>query len=252
MERIPAPVVVLGFPRSGTSMVGQLAHAAGYSFGDSAESLQADARNPKGYYEYGPLFRLSRTFLHEAGVTGDLDPVPAGFRAKGPLKRLQRAYTRRAMMKTLDELAKKSPFGVKLFPRFYYFWKQYLPASTKIVAIYREPEAVVRSFMAAWPGGRYTNEQALMLWAEHNRDMLFQLKDVPGAFLLKYEDLLDAKRGPGVLSALANYLGTTPERFNGVIEQSLNRSQGTEARLPLPESVKETYTALETHRSYTV
>lgn len=250
MKRIPAPVVVLGFPRSGTSLVGQLMAKAGYSFGDSPESMAADTRNPRGYFEHGPLFRLSRQFLREAGVKGDLDPVPEGFRARGLISRLQRAFTRRAMMRVLDDLAATSPFGIKLFPRFYYFWKQYLPANTKIVAIYREPEAVVRSFMTAWPGGRYTADQALSLWAEHNRDMLFQLSDSSSAFLMKYEDLLDPALQPRVLAALATYLGVPENVLEGVVEASLNRSRGKDGELPLLPAVRDALEALEARRGY--
>lgn len=243
MERIPAPVVVLGFPRSGTSMVAQLLSSAGYFFGDSKESMKPDLRNPKGYFEHGPLFRLSRTFLREAGVMGDLDPAPYGLGARGLVNRLRRAFTRRDMMATLDLLAEKPPFGVKLFPRFYYFWKQYLPASTQIIAIYREPMAVANSFLAAWPGGRYSIDQVLTFWAEHNRDLLFQLRESGNAVLLKYEDLLDPEVRPGILAALEKKSGIALDA--SLVDAGLNRSTRTEAGEILSADAQNVLQALE-------
>ncbi|MBX3465092.1 MAG: hypothetical protein KF830_18130 [Planctomycetes bacterium] len=44
-------IVVTGMHRSGTSLVCQLLHAAGLSFGETADHLPADRWNPAGYFE---------------------------------------------------------------------------------------------------------------------------------------------------------------------------------------------------------
>ncbi len=62
---IPEPIVVLGCPRSGTSLVAGLLHAHGVWVGDCRA---ADEHNPRGYFENKAIAKLRR------GPDCDRDP----------------------------------------------------------------------------------------------------------------------------------------------------------------------------------
>ena len=64
-----AIVIVSGLPRSGTSMMMGMLHAGGLSPLMDGER-PADADNPRGYYEYGPVRRLREDASWLAGARG--------------------------------------------------------------------------------------------------------------------------------------------------------------------------------------
>jgi hypothetical protein len=57
------PIIVLGPERSGTSVCAHLIHEWGAYVGESGDLTPADERNPRGYWEYAPLW----DFLAELG-----------------------------------------------------------------------------------------------------------------------------------------------------------------------------------------
>jgi hypothetical protein len=61
------PVIVLGAERSGTSVCAEMVHAWGAYAGDRGELPAADALNPRGRWEYLPLWDL----LNEVGGFDD-------------------------------------------------------------------------------------------------------------------------------------------------------------------------------------
>jgi hypothetical protein len=214
--------VVCGFPRSGTSLIGQLLASAGVYFGERADLMAEDARNPRGYFEHKKVLGLSRAFLREAGITDELI-VNTSLRSKG-LGRISRLFTRRAMLAVIDSLirgAAAHPAGMKLFPLQVHIWRPYLPQA-KFILVYRHPRAVASSFLSAWPGGFYTDAQLMELWARHNQDALSLLARFPGSVVVKYEDLLDPALRPGLVDALAERIGLALSE--SVIDGALNRS----------------------------
>jgi hypothetical protein len=60
-------IIVSGLPRSGTSLMMQMLHAGGVSLLIDAQR-PADADNPNGYWEYGPVKRLQQdnSWMHQA------------------------------------------------------------------------------------------------------------------------------------------------------------------------------------------
>ncbi len=216
--------VVCGFPRSGTSLIGQLLADAGVYFGERKDLMAEDTRNPRGYFEHKKILNLSRKFLREAGITDELI-VKTSLRSKG-LGRVSRLFTRQAMLRTIDELirgARKGAAGMKLFPLQVHIWRPYLPHA-KFILIYRHPRAVASSFMTAWPGGFYTDAQLMELWARHNQDALALLSKFPESVVVKYEDLLDPALRPGLVRALSEHIGVPLSA--GGIDGALNRSTG--------------------------
>ncbi len=166
--------VVLGFQRSGTSLLGQILHTLGVNFGEEIDMKKVDFRNPKGFYENEKIFKVLRSMLNQAGVRDEFGEK-SSLDAKGFLKRLGRAFSRVRLQKELSILSKSSSWGLKSFPILFYYLKPYLPKSTKLVGVYRHPLAVAESFMKAWEGGRYSFEQVIELWSKANRDMLYHL-----------------------------------------------------------------------------
>lgn len=216
--------VVCGFPRSGTSLIGQLLAEAGVYFGDPKDLMAEDARNPRGYFEHKKILNLSRKFLREAGITDELI-VNTSLRSKG-LGRVSRLFTRRAMLGVIDALIRGAgthPVGMKLFPLQVHIWRAYLPQA-KCILIYRHPRAVASSFLSAWPGGFYTDAQLMELWARHNQDALSLLSRFPESVVVKYEDLLDSTLRPGLVRALGERIALPLSV--GVIDGALNRSTG--------------------------
>lgn len=214
--------VVCGFPRSGTSLVGQLLAQAGVYFGEAKDLMAEDARNPRGYFEHKKILNISRKFLREAGITDELI-VNTSLRSKG-VGRVSRLFTRRAMLGVMDALirgAGSHPAAMKLFPLQVHIWRSYLPKA-KFILIYRHPRAVASSFLSAWPGGFYTDAQLMELWARHNQDALSLLSRFPDSVVVKYEDLLDPTLRPGLVSALGERIGLSLS--DAVIEGGLNRS----------------------------
>lgn len=214
--------VVSGFPRSGTSLLGQMLSSAGVSFGLERDLMPEDWRNPRGYFEHKNILKLSRKYLKEAGIKDDL-LVSTSLRSKG-LGRMTRLFTRRAMMRALQNLNLSScgHVGLKLFPLFLHAWLPYLPKSAMLIAVYRHPSAVTASFFSAWPGGFYTGSQIMGLWTEHNRNLLALLPRFKEYVLIRYEDLLDPSSQSEVCALLEKRTGL---QFDvSIFEKNLNHS----------------------------
>lgn len=219
-------VVVIGFQRSGTSLVSQLVNRAGVYFGEKENMKRVDPRNPQGFFEYEPLFRISRAMLRQAGYKTEIDIYThRDLRAKGLVGRLRRAVSRRNLLKIFASFSRGNRlWGFKSFPLSFYLFKHYL-GDYKLVGIYREPHAAAQSIMKAWGAGRFTYPQALRFWTEANKNMLYHLADAPDSILVKYEDLIDEGRRGEILEKLVDFIRVeSKDDLNSVITHKLNRS----------------------------
>ncbi len=244
-------VVILGFARSGTSLLGGLLDSAGFYFGEDSDMKKSDIRNPQGFFENDFIFDLSRQFLKESGFENELPDPTKNLKAKRGINRIKRFFTRIKIQKTLFSLISKSNLvAFKNFPIFFYFWKPYLPKH-KIIAIYRDPFSVVESFMKAWPAGRFTAEQVLNYWTLANKDVLYHLasgKD--NSILIKYEDLFGSDRQDEILNKIISFLGVGSfDKMKSVLNPELNRSSKNSNKLkdiyPLSETTKAVLLALD-------
>lgn len=227
-------------------MVGQLLADAGVYFGETKDLMPEDARNPRGYLEHTQIFGLSRRFLREAGAPNDL--IADSLRSRG-WGRVTRLFTRRAMLRTVDEFLNKAPraVGMKLFPLFLYAWSPYLPSSTKLIIIYRHPLSVASSFLSAWPGGIFTISYVLKLWTQSYRELLIFRPKFRDSVVVCYEDLLDTERRPAILEALRQSL-ELPIKEEGTVDALLDRATKTKADIPLPQETEEVLSALDNLR----
>ncbi|MST04252.1 MAG: hypothetical protein EXS49_01635 [Candidatus Pacebacteria bacterium] len=243
--------VILGFARSGTSLLGGLLNKAGFYFGEDKDMKKSDFRNPQGFFENDFIFDLSRKFIRESGFENELPDPSKNLKAKGGLNRIKRFFTRIKIQKILFSLASKSDnISFKNFPIFFYFWKPYLPEH-KVIGIYRDPFSVVESFMKAWPAGRFTAEQVINYWTLANKDVLYHLASAgKNGILIKYEDLFDSSKQNELLHKIISFLGKGNfEELKQVLNPNLNRSSKNTSSFreiyPLNEEAKDILIALD-------
>lgn len=240
--------VVLGFQRSGTSLVGQILSKLGVHFGEGDDMKKIDFRNPKGFFENERVFRVLRSMLKQAGVKDEFG-VSNSFEAKGFFARVGRAFARISLQRELSILSRNTPWGLKSFPILFYYLKPYLPKKTKIIGIYRHPLSVAESFMKAWAGGRYSFEQVIDLWSKANKDMLYHLSG-NDSILICYEDLFISEKNEKILQTLKDFVGSDAslDELKKVLDPALNRSSKKAEELArnyvLCEEAKETYEKL--------
>ena len=224
------PVVVMGFQRSGTSLLTNLVHSCGVSLGKENEFRPPLISNPHGFFEHRKIFRLSWKYLRQAGIqdgmTQNISFTPTSFRRK-----IERLVTVRKMHVTLNRLSSSGDkWGMKLFPLFYYFWKVYLPKH-KIVAIYRDPYASTHSYLEVFWPARFTYDDGLKQWLQAQKDMLYHITQA-NSLLIRYEDLVDDSKNDRILQSLADFIGGGDvSRLKSLIDPSLNRSIKKVSRL---------------------
>jgi hypothetical protein len=67
-------IIILGMPRSGTSLVAHMVQTWGAYGGANDDFRAADTWNPKGYWEYGPLRRFNKELLASIGTNERVPP----------------------------------------------------------------------------------------------------------------------------------------------------------------------------------
>lgn len=239
--------VVLGFPRSGTSLVSRLLAGAGISFGDQGRWKRSDWRNPKGFYEYADAIRLDEKLARQSGFTSPyLMGENATLRVQGTVNRIRRLFARMTMMRILRDIsASGNAWAIKQFPATFYFWEPYL-AHTKIIAVYRDPlenaYSVHKSFRRA------TFRQALRQWTESNKELLYHVT-TKQSMLVKLEDLTDPTTRATILPKLVEFLGQgSVAELSKMIEPFTAESKAHIERLceyPLGQDTQDVYAALE-------
>lgn len=242
-------VVVLGFPRSGTSIVSRLVQACGVNFGDNFSMRPADSRNPGGYLEHVVVNRIDNALMREAGHQSTLAyDATRELRARGFVQRAMRLMTRRKMLRVLSRLSSSNTtWGIKLFPVPFHIWREYMP-KVRIIGVYRNPVANADSLVRTFK--RQTLSQALQLWAEHNRELLYHLSRHQS--ILVNQDALSDDRREQEVARIAAFLG---EHDTGKLLDILEREK-TLVRSALrdedmPNEVVRVWQALEhAHQHY--
>lgn len=236
-------VVVVGAPRSGTSLVAQLVAASGVDFGDHL--LPPDAGNPRGFLEDTRVSDLDDELLAPHVVGRGLLPVPearlAWVGAPDAGARITADADQRARMGAL--LGGAGPRGIK-DPRLVWTfdaWRPVLRPGTRCVAVVRHPAEVAASLRAMWERDRpyygdlrVTLERGLALWTAANRRLADLIDD--GRWLVLDHAALLAGSGA---EALAGFTGR-PVPADGV-DPDLHRSAG---RVPVPAGAEELYADL--------
>jgi hypothetical protein len=188
-------LVVVGFHRSGTSLLTQLLHAAGLFVGD--ELLGAMASNPYGHFEDREVLELHRAIMDDHG---------AGWQITGPTAfHIDALYWDRMRAFVRKRQAAHKVWGFK-DPRVCFFlgaWK-YLMPDAKFVMVYRDPAECARSLETRHARDYFRGsgnadahlrffrepDHALKMWDAHNREMVaFARRHTADCLVLPYSHL---------------------------------------------------------------
>lgn len=151
-------VIVLGMHRSGTSMMMNILHEAGFYVSDDNDLMKSTPDNPKGYFERNSVMEANDIILKMAGGTWD-DPPDSedvkSIRIDPLIKSLLECY------KDKKQAAIKDPRLCLTFP----VWKDLLPPDMKIIRIIRDRESVIKSLVRR---DSFTREKAGKLYDKYN------------------------------------------------------------------------------------
>ncbi len=235
-------IIVLGMPRSGTSIASRLVQACGVYFGEEAWMRPADSRNEDGFLELHEINQLDDRLVEESGFKTHLFAEPwLGLRAV-PGMRLRRLVTRYRMQRILSALTQKQPWGLKQTPFTFYWWRQYVPKA-RIIAIYREPRSCADSIHRTF--NRFTFGQALEWWTRGNTELLYHLSRNE-SLLIKLEDLLDQNTQDRVLKKIADFCGGAADELTQALPLNTRPpKQSSLMHIPLPAQTQAVYEALE-------
>jgi hypothetical protein len=228
-------VVILGFPRSGTSIVSTLVHAAGFSFGDPRLFKKADWRNPNGFYEYRAMNVIDESLMAQSGNDSPLAFSQGGrIRARTLWGRVRRFFTRIRMVRVLSSIKGSSHrWAFKQFPASFYFWAEYVPQA-KIIAVYRDPIESAYSLSKSF--GRYSFTQYIDLWTSAHEELLYLLTNRK-SIVLSLTALGDSHERDQTLRALATFVGSDV----ATLEKALLGGERFEKTREAVERLRDTY-----------
>ena len=223
--------VISGFPRSGTSVVAQVAAACGISFGFKSDLKEARDTNPRGFLENLRLFRIVDAMLWQAKLPRSYAiPLGTSVRAKG-LRRLARPFSRRALGQFLKDLSSSESkrWGIKMTPLACYFLPTEIPM--KVIGVFREPYAAVHSNMKIFGNGEPFSVM-LEYWRQTNQELLYRLS-IHESILVDYDRLTDPDTQMEVLDEVRKFIGCEKslEEIAQVIVFGLNRSSAQVEKL---------------------
>jgi hypothetical protein len=137
------PIIVLGAPRTGTSLMSRILSRWGAYAGEERLMATADAWNPEGYWEYGPLVRFHLDLHQSTGVTPLHDEFDALLRQRAASS----SWRTRALdlVSHMDQQAMiwfwKYPLYVLSIP----FWETVITDAVYVVTVRSPWEAAVSS-----------------------------------------------------------------------------------------------------------
>lgn len=235
-------VVVVGAPRSGTSLVAQLLRGAGLHPGDHL--LPPTEANPPGFVEDIEVSRLNDELLADAAVGTHAGGVPSRRFAWLAVLAADRAVRARCDQSALmATLLPRAPAVIK-DPRFAYTldaWRPALRPGTSFVAVVRDPAEVAVSLTAmvgrdpAYYGSfAVTLDRALALWEAVNRRLLDLMENGPWV-VVDHSSLLTGRACATLGAAIARPVDV------GVVDPSLHRSR---PGVPVPPALAELHQRL--------
>ncbi len=223
-------LIVVGFHRSGTSLLTQLLHAAGLFVGD--DLLGAMPSNPYGHFEDRGVLELHRQILSDHGLGWQVDH-PVDFHLSRENWRWMQDFVGRRDREHRD-------WGFKE-PRACLFlgaWK-YVAPDAKFVIVYRDPSECVRS-MTSRQATDYFNrsgpledhlrffrepDHGLKLWDTYNRAILhFAAQHVDDCLVVPFTHL---SNGYPVVSRINQRFGSSLEE---VPTEAVFDAQATSSR----------------------
>lgn len=245
--------IILGFGRSGTSLMGGILFHSGYYLGD--DLFPPRESNPLGFFETDMINEINEQILKPYDYN---ELCPEQKRLEGLQSSFSPIYGQRwlsyvepetgilcsekEVISRIKEVCSRTPFAYK-DPRFSYtlpVWLEHLPADTVFICMFRQPGKTVRSVFGEHKTANYLTqfhideEIAYQLWYNCYRRIVDQLIPMLGTRLnfIHYEQLLSGSVIPGLSDLLGHQLDT---RF---ITKELNRSKAVNE---VPDNVLKLY-----------
>ncbi len=144
-------VIIVGMPRSGTSMAAHIFARKGYFAAKDPENemTAGDAFNPMGYWEAKPLIDANVELFHAVGYachnTWMFEPITE--HQAGRIAAVEKAQTHRDLVASYDANAPWLWKDPRLCYTLAYWWPLMNPQSTKVLLLTRHVEHIFQSFL---------------------------------------------------------------------------------------------------------
>lgn len=199
------PVIVLGAERSGTSACAEMVHAWGAHAGDPGHLPAADELNPRGRWEYLPLWELLAEIGDFAGgATWWAEDFPAQVTAKAANPRL--AGSARALVASMAAPGRPWLWKDPALCHFLSFWRPFWHEPVFLVMV-RHPVDIAVSwnqFRAAGGLHQVSLECNLLRWQHMMLSVLHTTAAEPAVLFAEYEAMISDP--PGQARRIAGFL----------------------------------------------
>ena len=159
-------VMVVGMPRSGTSMTAYLFARQGYFAAEAPEEelRPGDVHNPTGYWESQPLIQANTELFRRVGYGPDNtwlhEPMPPA--AAESITALPPDAAHRALVARYEAHAPWLWKDPRLCFTLGYWWPLMNPATTAVLLVRRDPEQIFQSFRRlGWARGQAERAQVV-------------------------------------------------------------------------------------------
>ena len=191
-------VLVIGMHRSGTSLTTRIVNIMGYTIGNKADIIEADAGNPTGYWEHRSFVSLNRKLL----ATYLMPEVFSNFLFP---KLKQKAAELILSFKDCRRIVLKDPIASITLP----FWIDVIKRSItrgegvkiSIIICVRNPLDVSKSLQNR---GLFVKNINCRLWEKYMSSAIKNSDGLP-RYIIHYEHYFDEHLG-GIISELSSFL----------------------------------------------
>ena len=237
--------LIMGFGRSGTSLMGGILHQAGYYMGEDLYPPRHS--NPKGFFENAFINGINERILSNYDFSVLHNQIPVFDKPHSPYnpgtgQRWLTYIPKEIDVNIIDKISEneiKQATSVKGYaykdPRFNYtlrLWNKYTDTDTIYICVFRQPEIVVESVITECKTTEYLSNFyidkniAFRLWYNSYANLLNNQTILDRVFFIHYEQLLSGD----ALIKLSNKLGVKVD--SGFVDPKLNRSKSL-SKIPI-------------------
>ena len=205
------PIIVLGPERSGTSLVAEMIDRWGAYVGEPDQLSAADHRNPRGYWEFKPLWDLAeKVGAFASGVTWWEQSFPERVRRNASDASL--ASEARSLIEQMERPGRPWMWKDPALCHFLPFWRHFWPDPVLVLTV-RHPIAIAHSWHAFALGSprRPTSiECNLLRWQYMATAALAAAEDNATNIFVEFEQLVEdpQEQASRLARALDNACGT--------------------------------------------
>lgn len=224
--------MVLGSPRSGTSLTTSIVHQLGFY----ADFGRADEFNEAGYWENAEAGRVNGMIMEYHGFDGfSCEPLPAGWENSKAMAHLD--LNAKAVVQSLNcrgDWVVKNPQFCFTLP----YWKKFLPSDTRYLVCVRSPTDAAMSINRQ---RGISPELGLETWYNSTTSALRNTEGLDRVVVF-YEDYF---KDSHQIEKISKFLDiTTIGKHISVIQPKLNHSSGSTSELNVPLTIKMFYDSI--------